>query len=213
MVGQPQGWQEAPSRALRPVNPCFLLPPLPCGPFLGPGSPAWHCDHCATVDRLSGHLAAPSPLRVGLCPGAPEGQRANRQRCDAGSPGSRALTQDRGGRHEVSAGVGRLGLVETPPSGLGTTGHQPKVLGRRRARRDWRAGRKGWIPLPRGNGQGMRRAQVSQTEADSAGAPDTLSDKPLSHPTHVPTKRPAPTGGERRITAKMFATFIYQISI
>ena len=51
----------------------------------------------------------------------------------------------------------------------------------RRARRDWSAGRKGWIPLPRANGQGMRRReQVSQTEADSASAPDTLNDKPLS---------------------------------
>lgn len=111
--GQPQGWQEKPRPRLSsaPVNPCFLLPPPPCGPFLGPGSPAWHCDHCATVDV---GLATSQPRHlsgwpVSRLPG--RGQQTALRRRKA--PDSRALTQDRG-RHEVSAGVGRLGLVETP---------------------------------------------------------------------------------------------------
>ena len=128
MVGQPQGWQEAPSRAPCPVKPRFLLPPFPCGPFLGPGSPAWHCYHCATLDHPPSHLAAPSPLRAGRCvPGLLRG----RGRTDGPATQEALapeLTKDRGGQREVSAGVGRSGLVETPPSGLEITGHRPKVL-------------------------------------------------------------------------------------
>ena len=184
-------------------SPSLHEAPLPPAPFpMWPFHGAWEPSLALLSLCHPGSPAQPprSPVTSqgwSLCPGAAKGQRANRRRCDAGSPGSRALMKDWGCRHEVSVGVGRSGLVETPPSGLEITGHRPKVLGQRRARRDWRAGRKGWIPLPRGNGQGMRRReQVSQTEAESASAPDTLSDKPLSHPTHLPIKGPAPIAGE-----------------
>lgn len=108
--------------------------PLPPAPFpMWPFPGAWEPSLALLSLCHPGSPAQPprSPVTSqgwSLCPRAAEGQRANRRPCDAGSPGSRALTKDRGGRREVSAGVGRSGLVETPPSGLEITGHRPKVL-------------------------------------------------------------------------------------
>lgn len=48
--------------------------------------------------------------------------------------------KDQGERSEVSVSVGRSRHVETPPSGLGTTGHGPEALRRSRAQRSWRWG-------------------------------------------------------------------------
>ena len=72
--------------------------------------------------------------------------------------------------------MGSSGLVETPPSGVGTTGRRPKVLREEPAEMGGQGEKVGShrLPPPRGDGQGMRsrREQMSQTEADSARAPD-----------------------------------------
>ena len=174
------GLVRGPASAPRPLSP---LPPapFPTGPVHG----AWEPSLALASLCLPGSPTRPpcSPITSqgwALCPGAAEGQRVNRRRRDAASSGSLALTKDPGGRREVSASVGSSGLLEMLPSGVGTTGHRPKVLREEPAEIGAQGEKVGshQLPPPRGNGQGMRsrREQTSQTEADSASAPDKTTN-------------------------------------
>ena len=180
------GLVRGPASAPRPLSP---LPPapFPTGPVHG----AWEPSLALASLCLPGSPARPprSPITSqgwALCPGAAEGQRANRRRRDAASSGSLALTKDPGGRREVSASVGSSGLVETLPSGVGTTGHRPKVLREEPAEIGAQGEKVGshQLPPPRGNGQGMRsrREQTSQTR-QTQRVPQTK--RQTSQPAHT----------------------------
>ena len=138
------GAGKRPASAPRPLSP---LPPtpFPTGPVHGAWEPSLALASLCHPGSPARPRRSPTTSQGGaLCPGAAEGQRANRQRRAAASSGSLALTREPGGRREVSASVGSSGLVETPPVEWGPQDADPRFSEKSPPR--WEAREKRWDP-------------------------------------------------------------------
>ena len=223
---QPRGWERHSPEA---PHLCSPPPPFPRGSFLRPGGPSrrhYQC-HPGSAARPPGDLTSPVTSQCwSPYPRAAERQRADRWPAERGprrgkpwQTGSYTALlpspKDQGGRREVSVSVGRSRHVETPPSGLGTTGHGPEVLRLSRAQRRWRGGGGAKVGshlflLPRRNGQVMRRKKGANiTDRGRHSKCPKQNDKPHSNPTNTLIKRRFPIAGYLHITSMMFAIFIY----